>query len=269
MGSAIWHIVYGCGRLSPHAFVSLTLKTNPIRVLFVEDDEDYRETVSDELSEHGFVVHSFADGDSLLGSLNTATDADVIVLDWGLPKISGIDLIPQLRRHGVNLPVVFLTGHALIAHESQAFARGAVDFIDKTRGVEVLVRRLKLVADTGKPAANPDPDERIVCGKLVLKPTISRAYWREVDIGLTVTEYNIVHFLTSNAGRDLTYRDIYDRMRYEGFIAGLGDLGYRTNVRSAIKRIRNKFRELDSTFNEIENSAALGYRWRGPSVPPE
>src|SRR5712692_433235 len=105
-------------------------KTNPIRVLLVEDDEDYREIVGSELSWHGFDVRSFADGDSLLGSLDTAADADVIVLDWRLPNISGIDLLIQLRHHGVKLPVVFLTSHAQIDNESQAFARGAIDFID-------------------------------------------------------------------------------------------------------------------------------------------
>ena len=248
--------------------ISLTFKTNPIRVLFVEDDEDYRATVGDALSDHGFAVRSFADGDSLLGSLDTAADADVIVLDWGLPKISGIDLLPRLRRHGVNLPVVFLTGHALIAHEREAFARGAVDFIDKTRGVEVLVRRLKLVAETGQATPELRPEERLVCGKLVLRPAVHRAYWQEVDVGLTLGEYSIVDLLASNVGRYMTYRAIYDRIRYEGFVAGLEGQGFRINVRSSIKRIRRKFCKLDPTFSEIETTAAVGYRWREP-VPLE
>ena len=240
--------------------ITLTLKTDSIRVLFVEDDEYYREIVGDELSEYGFVVHSFADGDSLLGSLDAAADADVIILDWALPTISGIDLLPQLRRHGVNLPVVFLTSHAEPSYEKLAFERGALDFIDKMRGVDVLARRLRLVA--GKVGPYLQPDERLVFGKVVLGPADHRAYWNGVDVGLTVTEYNIVHFLASNAGRYLTYRAIYDLQYYEGFIAGLGDQGYRTNVRSSIKRIRRKFCILDPTFSEIETFAALGYRWR-------
>ena len=82
----------------------------------------------------------------------------------------------------------------------------------------------------------------MTCGKLLLRPDISRAYWKDVDVGLTLGEYNIVHLLASNAGRYVTYRAIYDRLHYEGFIAGSGADGYRANVRSAIKRIRNKFR---------------------------
>jgi two-component system response regulator ChvI len=236
-------------------------KAAPIRVLLVEDDEDYRETVGSELSWHGFAVRSFADGASLLGLLDTVTDADVIVLDWRLPNISGIDLLPQLRQRGVNLPVVFLTSHPQIDNENQALARGAIDFIDKMRGVEILVRRLRLVA--GKPAATPCPEKPIVCGKLVLSPSASRARWNEVDVGLTVSEYDTVHFLVSNVHNFVTYRDIYNIQYYDGFHAGNGVDGYRTNVRSSIKRIRRKFCEVDSTFSEIQNSQSRGHRWRG------
>src|SRR5882757_5440804 len=142
------------------------LKTDPIRVLLVEDDEDYREIVGSELSWHGFAVRSFADGDSLLGSLDSAAEADIIILDWRLPNISGIDLLPRLRERGVNLPVVFLTSHAPLANEQLAFERGALDFIDKIRGVEILARRLRLVSKAAKPAANAEAeaDKRIVCG---------------------------------------------------------------------------------------------------------
>lgn len=250
---------------NPVAAFSCVGQTDAIRVLFVEDDPYYRETLAEELSECGFVVRSFADGAALLDSLDAAADADVIILDWSLPKTSGIDLLPRLRRRGVNLPVVFLTGRALITHESLAFDRGAIDFIDKARGVEVLVRRLKRAVETTRSAVDPQPDNLMVCGKLVLRLTVSRAYWDDVDVELTLGEYNIVHLLASNVGRYVTYRAIYDRLQYEGFIAGSGDDGYKANVRSAIKRIRNKFLLCDETFAEIENFPGLGYRWNSPT----
>ena len=115
-------------------------EAGPVRVLIVDDDENYREIVSSELEWHGFAVHSFADGDALLGSLDAVGQADVIVLDWWLPTISGIDLLPRLRKLGVNLPVVFLTSHPVPANEQLAFERGALDFVDKTRGVEILAK---------------------------------------------------------------------------------------------------------------------------------
>jgi two-component system response regulator ChvI len=102
----------------------------------------------------------------------------------------------------------------------------------------------------------------MICGKLLLRPDVGRAYWQDADLDLTLGEYNIVHMLASNLGRYVTYRAIYDRLHYEGFIAGSGPDGYRANVRSAIKRIRNKFRDLDPTFDKIENYTGFGYCWR-------
>jgi two-component system response regulator ChvI len=235
------------------------------KVLLVGHDHHYREILGDELSERGFSVRSFGDGESLLGALDTAADADVVVIDWALPQTSGIDLLPQLRHHGVNLPVVFLTAHALPAHEIMAFDRGAIDFIDKGRGVDVLVKRIKSVVKAFKPAADSSSHSVIASGRLVLRPDVSRAYWDEVDLGLTIGEYNTVHLLVSNVGRYVSYRSIYDRMTSEGFVAGDGDNGYRANVRSAIKRIRNKFRKHDPAFIEIQNSTSLGYCWRRPA----
>src|SRR5262245_5809529 len=243
----------------------LTVDGQAIRVLFVEDDAAYREALSGELTDQGFVVRGFADGASLLRALDGAVDADVILLDWALPHTAGIDLLPQMRRRGIRLPVVFLTGRASTTYESLAFDRGAIDFIDKVRGIDVLVRRLRRIVQAAKPASAAADDKRMVCGKLVLRPAISRAYWNGTDVGLTLGEYNIVHLLASNVGRYMSYRAIYDKLHYEGFIAGQGDQGYRANVRSAIKRIRNKFRDVDPTFGEIENYMAFGYCWGTPS----
>jgi two-component system response regulator ChvI len=234
-----------------------------IRVLHVEDDPNCREAIADQLSDHGFVVRSFADAMSLADGLAISSEADIILLDWDLPEISGIDLLVELRQVGVNLPVVFLTGYGFKAQENLAFEAGAVDFIDKARGVEILARRLRRLLKAPKPAAVPSAN--IVCGKLLLNPNVGRAYWKDIDVGLTLVEYNIVHLLASKAGRWVTYRAIYDRVHYEGFIGGTGEEGYRMNVRGIIRRIRRKFLQYDETFAQLENFVGLGYRWANPT----
>jgi two-component system, OmpR family, response regulator ChvI len=217
-----------------------------------------------ELSDHGFAVHCFGDGQSLLAALEAPLEADVVLLDWNLPQISGIDLVPELRQRGIDLPIVFLTGHAPTLRESQALDRGAIDFIDKLRGIEVLVRRLRRAVEMTKPVGpKVQDDQALVDGELVLRPSVSRAYWNGADVGLTLGEYKIVYLLASNRGQQQSYRAIYDRLRYEGFIAGAGEDGYRVNVRSTIKRIRKKFMRLDPAFKEIETYTAFGYAWHG------
>jgi two-component system, OmpR family, response regulator ChvI len=253
------------------------------RVVLVESDQYYREVLAFELLRQGFVVHAFPDGASLLGSLASVIDADLAVLDWDLPNMPGIKLMAQLRERGINLPVVFLTGkviagnehercllaprEALNAYECMAFDQGAVDFIAKSRGREVLVRRLRKVVELAKPKAKADlpVQKRLACDKLLLKPETSRALWNAVDVDLTLGEYKLVHLLVSKAGSFVTYRSLYDRLHFQGFIAGSGTDGFRANVRSAIKRIRNKFRACDPTFDEIENYNGFGYCWRKAS----
>jgi two-component system response regulator ChvI len=193
-------------------------------------------------------------------------------------KNSGIDLLVELHRQGVDVPFVLLTDRAPPAPESLALDERPIDVIGKSRGPEGLAWRLKgavetfgrmdqpraggCVAEAGQVVAQA---QSMICGKLLLRPDVSRAYWQDLDLGLTLGEYNIVHLLVSNVGRYVTYRAIYDRLHYEGFIAGDGADGYRGNVRSAIKRIRNKFRSFHPTFDEIENYSGFGYCWRKPA----
>jgi len=237
---------------------------DPIRLIFVDDDDDYREAATAELVDLGFAVEAFSDGETMLSSVADGIAADVIVLDWSLPTVSGIDLLPRLRREGILLPVVFLTGRATPNHENLAFDRGALDFVDKSRGVPILAKRIRLIVESSKRPPALEVDELLHCGRLVLKPRISRAFWDDVDVNLTLTEFNIVRLLASNVGSHVTYRAVYDCMHHVGFIAGSGENGYRTNVRSSIKRIRNKFRLIDANFTEIENYPSFGYRWGEP-----
>jgi two-component system, OmpR family, response regulator ChvI len=123
----------------------------------------------------------------------------------------------------------------------------------------ILVRRLRLAARNG--AAERPCDATLQHGHLTLMPHASRAFWKGEDIGLTVGEFKILHLLAENRGRPVSYREIYDRMHYCGFVAGYGDDGFRVNVRSAIRRIRIKICSSDPTFDEIGNAAGLGYFW--------
>ena len=247
---------------SPPATVDESEAANGrLHLAFVEDDDDYREVVSNELGDHGFTVNGFPDGAALLDFFAGGGAADIILLDWNLPSVSGIDLLPRLRRAGITLPVLFLTGLSHPANEELALDRGALDFVDKARGVPIVAQRLKLIAS--KNSAERD----LHFGRLVLKSGLSRAYWADSDLNLTPMEFKIVHLLVSNIGSYVTYRAVFDCMHHVGFVSGRGDKGYRINVRSCIKRIRNKFRSVDPDFAEIDVYQSFGYRWGNGDSP--
>jgi two-component system, OmpR family, response regulator ChvI len=231
-----------------------------IRVLLIEDGAIDRGLLAQELSQQGFAVQTVT---SLAGAPDALGDADVIVL-CGRADGSSIDLLFKPRRQAVGVPIVLLTDKALPAHECLALDKGAVDVICKSRGADVLARRLKRVVKASNRPDQLQSGGPEICGKLVLRSDVSRAYWNDADLGLALGEYKIVHLLASNVGRYVTYRAIYDRLHHEGFIAGSGADGYRANVRSAIRRIRKKFRSIDPTFDKIENYSSFGYCWKKP-----
>jgi len=236
--------------------------------MLVDDDELYLETMMGELEERGFAVRGFLDGPSLLKALDRSPDADALLLDWTLPSMSGIDVLSGVRDRGIDVPVAFLTGRALVDYEHIALGRGAVDFIDKLRGADVIAQRLNRMVVGGRRrpvVTTPEAEAPQLCGSLSLWQRSPRIEWRGADVGLTITEYNIISLLVANIGKPLTYRAIYDTMHYEGFMAGYGTDGYLVNVRSALKRIRKKFLAVDSAFVEIENYAGMGYSWRSPA----
>lgn len=97
---------------------------------------------------------------------------------------------------------------------------------------------------------------------LVLDVASARASWNGQQVELTHGEFKVVQLLAQRVGRDVGYREIYDAVRGVGFEAGQGPDGYRANVRAMVKRIRQKFRDLDPDFDAIETYPGFGYRWR-------
>ncbi len=241
--------------------------TDLVRVLVVDDDELFRESLQQNLIDTGFDSWAFGDGPSVLAFLEDGNRADLILLDWRMPGMTGIEVLRKLRSSGHEVPVIFLTALSDQMYEEAALIGGAVDFVEKSRSYTILKRRIELIMDGPKAqsteaAVVQDNDATFALGALTLDPDIGRADWGNDRINLTLTEFRIVHLLARQSGRDVRYREIYDLVRGEGFIAGMGEQGYRANVRAFIKRIRQKFREVDNGFDRIENYPGFGYRWR-------
>lgn len=229
------------------------------RLALVEDDPLFRAMVAGNLAEIGFDVRDFADPAEALEAL-AAAGADVLVLDWRLPGLSGLDLLRELRARGVTAPALFLTSLSDTLYEEAALAAGAVDFVDKTRSFTVLVRRIELAL--GRPSPRRG-EQRLVSGPLEIDLGRHRALWRGRDLNLTMGELRAL-LAVVQAGRDIGYREIYDSVRGENFVAGAGDEGYRANVRALVRRLRQKFLAVDADFAAIENCPGFGYRWVAP-----
>lgn len=222
-------------------------------------------TLIDELADLGFAVRNVDDATTLLAQSSQLSPNDVLLFGH-TNRAQPLQVLAALRRDGVRAPVAFVSWQVSPEQEHRAFDHGADDVIDKRRGIDVIARRLRRLMRDGQqggPRAGSEVEQR---GPLTLRQDIGRAEWRGVDLGLTYGEFNVTALLVSSADRFVSYREIYDRMHYVGFVAGSGDNGYQANVRSTIKRIRKKFLRIDPDFDGILNLAGVGYRWQPPDA---
>lgn len=241
---------------------------NARHLVLVDDDTLFLSTLSLNFEDAGYAVEVYPSPRQALTALTERTGSppiDAVILDWQMPEMSGLELLTRLRDAGLTAPTLFLTSHDQPMYEEAALDKGAVDFIDKTRSFSIILKRVSLIVDGLKPNGLEDPSRMgaipITHGALELDRETCRARWRDADIGLTLSEYKVLSLLTDRSGHDVSYRQIYDCVRGEGFIAGAGPEGYRANVRTMIKRIRQKFRALDHDFDCIANYSGFGYRW--------
>ena len=237
-------------------------------LLLVDDDDLFRESLGLNLIDEGYSVTSFDNGGAALAFLEGGGSADVMLLDWRMPQLTGLDVLRRIRHSGIGIPVIFLTVLSDDIYEEAALAGGAVDFIDKSRRLPILIRRLQLIADGARPADPAAPSAPQQPGpaamrleRLELRFDIGRAAWSGRPVELTLTEFKILALLAERVGQDVGYREIYDLVHGKDFIAGHGAEGYRANVRTFIKRIRKKFRDVDPDFDRIDNYPGFGYRW--------
>jgi two-component system response regulator ChvI len=235
------------------------------QIVLVDDDELFREMLRFKLIEEGYEVASFSSGSAALEHFALGGHADVVLLDWRMPAMNGLEVLRSLRRAGNTTPVIFFTVLSEDIYEEAALENGAVDFIDKSRRLPILMKRLRLIAEGGRPTPRGDgPQARDILhlGRLELRFDTNRASWAGMPIDLTMTEFKIIALLVLRTGETVSYREIYDLVHGKDFAAGYGGEGYRPNVRTFIKRIRWKFYDVDPGFAHIQNYPGFGYCYR-------
>jgi two-component system response regulator ChvI len=241
------------------------------RIVVVDDDDLFRPMLVGNLSEAGFNVREFSVPDVALEALSAEsvapeTTIDLLILDWKMPGLTGLELLQRLRQIGLLTPAIFLTSLDDVIYEEAALKAGAIDFVGKTRSFAILQRRIELALSRSEVTdaqgdAQTSPDGVLQTGPLILDAGSHAVTWQERPVSLTLGEFKSVALMV-RAGRDVSYREIYDALRGENFAAGQGPDGYRANVRALIKRVRQKFIAVDPSFDAIENFPGFGYRWR-------
>jgi two-component system response regulator ChvI len=228
----------------------------PQTIALVDDDRNILASVSMTLEAEGFAVKTYTDGAEALRALST-NPVDLAVLDIKMPRMDGMELLEKLRRTS-DLPVIFLTSKDDEVDELMGLRMGADDYIKKPFSQRLLIERIRtlLRREMSRGTAQGAGEAQVVRGELMMDPTRHLCTWSEKPVELTVTEFLLLKALAQRPGHVKSRDQLMD--------AAYGENIYvddRT-IDSHIKRLRKKFKVVDTDFNQIETLYGVGYRYR-------
>ena len=228
------------------------------RIALVEDDPTIRQNYTDALTRAGYEVAAFADRPTASRTL-AARLPELAIIDIGLGAEvdGGFQLCQELRAASARLPIIFLSARDSDFDIVSGLRLGADDYLTKDVSLPHLLARIsalfRRVDATSQPAVADDVLHR---GRLALDAQRMMASWNGKPIGLTVTEFWMVHSLAKHPGH---VKDRDQLMRDAEMVVDDG------TITSHVKRIRKKFLAIDPAFDAIETVYGMGYRWTEPS----
>jgi DNA-binding response OmpR family regulator len=177
-----------------------------MRVLIIEDDRSMAELLKKGLEEENHVVSVARDGAEGL-ELSEAYQFDVVVLDWMLPRMDGLEVARRLRKNGGSTPILMLTARDAVPDIVKGLDAGADDYLTKPFSFAEFLARLRALGRRPKTAAAP---HRLEIGDLTLDPAKHLVFRGRQEIHLTQTEYRLLEFLMRRAGAVASRRAIVE-----------------------------------------------------------
>ena len=231
-------------------------------IALVDDDRNILTSVSIALQAEGFLTRVYTDGQTALKAF-ADNPPDLGVFDIKMPHMDGMELLRRVRETS-SMPVIFLTSKDDELDEALGLAMGADDYISKPFSQRLLIARIRallrrqelargLEPSTGEGGAQETP--LIERGRLVMDPARHKVLWDDKQVTLTVTEFLILEALAQRPGVVKSRNQLLD-IAYQDDVY----VDDRT-IDSHIKRIRRKFRTVDSEFDAIETLYGVGYRF--------
>lgn len=223
-----------------------------MRVLVVEDESGIREQLVARLRDEGFVVDAAGDGEEGL-YYGREYPVDIAVIDIGLPKIDGIELIKCLRTDGHTFPILILTARSRWQEKVDGLEAGADDYLVKPFHIEELLARLRALFRRAAGIAQ----SAIRCGSVTLDTSTQEVTVDNNPLDLTAFEYRLLQYLMLHSGKVLSKAELIDHIYEE-------DADRDSNVIEVfIGRLRKKL-DPNNHLKPIETLRGRGYRFKLP-----
>lgn len=223
-----------------------------MRVLIIEDDTALRAHVAAVLTEEGFAVDHAAEGEQGL-YMATEYALDLAIVDLGLPRKSGIDVIRGVRKAGHKYPILILTARDGWQNKVEGLEAGADDYLVKPFHKEELLARARALLRRSGGWAQP----KMISGPVVVDSRSKSVMVDRKLVELTSYEYRVLEYLLTHAGKVISKTELTEHLYTE-------DEERDSNVIEVfIKRLRTKL-DPDGTLSPITTLRGQGYRWDLP-----
>ena len=183
-----------------------------MRVLLVEDDAMIGDSVRQALRQEGFTVDWVRDGDAGLAAATSSQDGeacyDLVLLDLGLPRRSGLDVLRTRRTRGVPTPVLILTARDAVADRVAGLNAGADDYLVKPFDLQELAARMHALARRAAGRAEP----LVTYGEIVLNPSTREVTQRGEPVRLSAREFALLSALMSRPGKVWSVPQLQERL---------------------------------------------------------
>lgn len=223
-----------------------------MRILLVEDEAPLRETLAARLKREGYAVDAAADGEEGL-YLGKEVPFDLAIIDLGLPKMNGMELIQALRDENCRFPILVLTARGSWQDKVEGLKTGADDYVVKPFHVEELLARMNALMRRASGWSKP----LIQCGPVIMDTTAQTVSVNEQNVDLTSYEYKVLEYLMMHAGELVSKAELTEHIYQQDFDRD-------SNVLEVfIGRLRRKL-DPDGELKPIDTVRGRGYRFSIP-----
>jgi two-component system alkaline phosphatase synthesis response regulator PhoP len=224
------------------------------RILLIEDEPGIVLTLTDRLTGEGYSVESAADGESGLERASRAP-FDLLLLDLMLPRMSGFDVCRELRKRGIDTPVIMLTARGQVVDKVVGLKLGADDYVTKPFEMAELLARIE--AHLRRVPANPHPAEGCAFGDVRVDFRKAEAIRDGQAIELSAREFQLLRYFLEHRGATLTREELLNE------VWGYNSMPSTRTVDVHVAWLRQKLEPVPKYPQFILTVHGLGYKFAG------
>lgn len=220
-----------------------------MRVLVIEDEVRLREQIRAKLDLEGYQADAAGDGKDGL-YIASEYPLDAIIVDLGLPGLSGMEVVRQLRAAGNTTPILILTARSRWQDKVEGLEAGADDYLTKPFQMEELLARLKALIRRAAAAGS----QALQCGPIVLDLAAQKVTLNGQPVDLTTFEYRLLEYLMTHRGKVVPKRELAD------YLYPHNEDRDSNVLEVLVGRLRKKL-DPDGTLLPVETLRGRGYRF--------